>query len=168
MKTNEINFEEHFTEKYKLYGEMLYKIAFLYTHNKADTEDILQDVFTKYFCLKKSFKSDQHEKAWFIRITQNKAIDYARKNKRILSELDNENMINIATNHQPNDIHQDIIKLILKLNDKYKTVIVLHYYYEYSVQDIAKTLNISQDNVKKRLQRARQQLKTDMEDYIND
>ncbi len=168
MKSNEINFDEQFNEKYKQYGEMLFKIAFLYTRNKDDAEDILQDIFTKYFCLKKSFTSPNHEKAWFIRVTQNKSIDYARRNKRTLIELDNENIDKLYTNEQPNDIHQDIIKLIFKLDDKYKTVIILHYYYEYSVQNISKCLNISQDNVKKRLQRARQQLKADMEDYINE
>lgn len=66
--------ENEFEAKYNEYGNMLYKIAFLYLGNASDTEDVLQDVFTKYLCGKYKFKNTEHEKSWFIRVTQNKCL----------------------------------------------------------------------------------------------
>ncbi len=160
-----IDFDSVFTEKYKLYGEMLFKIAFLYTKNSADAEDILQDVFTKFFCLKKEFNSPDHEKAWLIRVTQNKSIDFTRKRKRSLYELIDDVSDTENIGHLQTELQQDLTEKILKLDNKYKTVILLYYYYDYSVCEIAKTLKISTDAVKKRLQRSREQLKLEMEDY---
>lgn len=74
--------ENEFEAKYNEYGNMLYKIAFLYLGNASDTEDVLQDVFTKYLCGKYRFKNSEHEKAWFIRVTQNKCLDYLKKSGR--------------------------------------------------------------------------------------
>ena len=74
--------ETEFEAKYNNYGNMLYKIAFLYLGNASDCEDVLQDVFTKYLCGKAEFKNSEHEKAWFIRVTQNKCLDYLKKSGR--------------------------------------------------------------------------------------
>ncbi len=159
------NFEETFTEKYKLYGDMLYKIAFLYTGNPSDAEDVLQDVFTKFFYIKKDFTSQEHEKAWFIRITQNKSIDYIRKRKGSCELYLEKGETTAETLFSDSDLKEDILSQIAKLDKKYKTVVILYYYYDYSIKDIAGTLKISTEAVKKRLQRSREQLKVEMEDY---
>ncbi len=169
MSKQVLDFDDKFTEKYKLYGEMLYKIAFLYTKNSADTEDILQDIFIKYFSLKKTFSSPEHEKAWFIRITQNKAIDYIRKSHlrdyELNTALEKEQ---ISSDSDTTELKEELFKKLLCLDNKYKTVVVLYYYYDYSTEEIAKTMKISVAAVKKRLQRAREKLKKEMEEYTND
>lgn len=154
--------EKEFDAKYNDYGKMLFKIAFLYVGNSADAEDILQDVFIKYLSGRYSFKDSDHEKAWFIRVTQNKALDFLkRKGRKNISLDDIENFT-----YEKNDNSADILREILALPEKYKSSVILYYYNDYSVEEISKILKISKSAVKMRLKRSREILKTELEDYV--
>lgn len=154
--------ENVFEAKYNEYGNMLYKIAFLYLGNVSDTEDVLQDVFTKYLCGKYKFKNAEHEKAWFIRVTQNKCLDYLKKSGRKNECIDD---VSATATYKNNDMEQDVISKVIALPQKYKSAIILFYYNDYTVEEISKTLKISKSAVKKRLQRGRDILKLELEDY---
>ncbi len=154
--------ESEFETKYNDYGSMLYKIAFLYLSNATDAEDVLQDVFTKYLCGGYQFKDAEHEKAWLIRVTQNKCLDYLRKAGRKTVCIDE---IPLTDSYRQNDLAQDVLSKVIALPKKYKSAIILFYYENYNVEEISKTLKISQSAVKKRLQRGRDILKLELEDY---
>lgn len=154
--------ENEFEAKYNEYGNMLYKIAFLYLGNASDTEDALQDIFTKYLCGKYKFKNTEHEKAWFIRVTQNKCLDYLKKSGRKNECIDD---VPATATYKDNDMEQDVIAKVIALPEKYKSAIILFYYNDYTVEEISKTLKISKSAVKKRLQRGRDILKLELEDY---
>ena len=154
--------ENEFEAKYNEYGNMLYKIAFLYLGNASDTEDALQDVFTKYLCGKYKFKNTEHEKAWFIRVTQNKCLDYLKKSGRKNECIED---VSATATYKSNDMEQDVISKVIALPEKYKSAIILFYYNGYTVEEISKTLKISKSAVKKRLQRGRDILKLELEDY---
>lgn len=154
--------ETEFEAQYNEYGNMLYKIAFLYLGNKSDCEDVLQDVFTKYLTGKYKFKNAEHEKAWFIRVTQNKCLDYLKKSGRKNVSIDD---TEITDTYNYDETAQDIISKVIALPEKYKSAIILYYYNDYSVEEISKTLKISKSAVKKRLQRGRDILKIELEDY---
>ena len=157
------DFEKEFEEKYNSYGSMLYKIAFLYLNSASDAEDVLQEVFSKYLLTRKDFNNKEHEKAWFIRTTQNYCLDTLRKSERKNLDIDDLSVIT-----QPdNDTKQDIERSIIALPPKYKIVIFLHYYSGYSVEEISRILKIGKSAVKKRLQRGREMLKLRLEDYEN-
>ncbi len=66
------------------------------------------------------------------------------------------------------DTSLDIIKRVVALPAKYKTAIILYYYYDYSVSEISQTLKISNSAVKMRLKRGREILKIELEDYENE
>lgn len=159
---NKRDLEKEFESKYNDYGNMLFKIAYLYTGNSADAEDILQDVFMKYLSGKYRFKDEAHEKAWFIRVTQNKSLDYIKRSyaKNILLED-----IDYAVADDGAEA-TDILRKVLELPEKYKSSVILYYYYDYSVKEIAKTLKISVSAVKMRLKRSREILKLELEDYV--
>lgn len=154
--------ENEFEAKYNEYGNMLYKIAFLYLGNASDTEDALQDVFTKYLCGKYKFKNSEHEKAWFIRVTQNKCLDYLKKSGRRNECIDD---VSATATYKDEDLARDVISKVIALPQKYKSAIILFYYNDYTVEEISKTLKISKSAVKKRLQRGRDILKLELEDY---
>ena len=154
--------ENEFEAKYNEYGNMLYKIAFLYLGNASDTEDVLQDVFTKYLCGKYRFKNSEHEKAWIIRVTQNKCLDYLKKSGRKNECIED---VSATATYKNNDMEQDVISKVIALPEKYKSAIILFYYNDYTVEEISKTLKISKSAVKKRLQRGRDILKLELEDY---
>ena len=154
--------ENEFDAKYNDYGNMLYKIAFLYLGNESDTEDVLQDVFTKYLYGNYKFKNSEHEKAWFIRVTQNKCLDYLKKSGRRNECIDD---VPATATYKDEDMEQDVIAKVIALPEKYKSAIILFYYNDYTVDEISKTLKISKSAVKKRLQRGRDILKLELEDY---
>ncbi len=154
--------ENEFEAKYNEYGNMLFKIAFLYLGNASDTEDVLQGVFTKYLCGKYKFKNTEHEKAWFIRVTQNKCLDYLKKSGRKNECIDD---VTVTATYKDEDLEQDVISKVIALPEKYKSAIILFYYNDYTVEEISKTLKISKSAVKKRLQRGRDILKLELEDY---
>lgn len=158
---NQRDLEKEFELVFENYGKMLYKIAFLYLGNKDDAEDVLQEVFIKYLRSSKSFKSCEYEKAWLIRVTQNKCRDLLKSPFRKV--VDYEDMVcSVFSN---NDLQIDIIKQLVLLPPKYKSVVILHYYNEYSVKEISDILKISESAVKMRLKRGREILKLELEDY---
>lgn len=157
----ERDLEQEFEIKYNDYGKMLFKVAYLYLGNSADAEDVLQDVFIKYLSGKYFFKDLEHEKAWFIRVTQNKCLDLLRKSGRKNISIED---ISSATYDENNDT-TEILKKVMELPPKYKSSVILYYYYGYTVEEIAKMLMVSKSAVKMRLARSRELLKIELEDY---
>ena len=150
-------------EKYK---NNIYAVAFNICKNKHDAEDVVQDTFIQYLSHKKDFQSEEHIRAWIIRVAINKA-----KNKNNLffrrNSLSLEDYINTLTFES--DETQELFETVMKLPKKYRIVIHLFYYEDYSVQEIANILKITQSNVKVRLSRGRLLLrKTLKEAWDND
>ena len=152
-----------FDELYEKYGDMLYKIAFLYFGNKHDAEDALQEVFVKAL-LKIPSGTDSHQKAWLIRVTQNQCKDMLKKAKNIDLCIDDV-IVDCVPEHINNERRIDILQKIINLPPKQKIIVILYYYYDYSVSQIASTLKISESNVKVRLKRGRNALKLELEGY---
>ncbi len=154
----------NFEDTYQRYGEMLYRIAFVYTGSPHNAEDILQEVFISLMNNKKEFKSEEHKKAWLIRVTHNKCINMLKSadSKAICTDE-----LNLGDDNSP-EAKIDVIRQISALPVKYKAVIILYYYNDYSVNEIAKALKISKSAVKMRLSRGRELLKIQLEEYSNE
>ena len=148
--------EYEFTEKYHLYKPMIYSIALNYLHNQSDSEDVCQDVFMKYLNSNQEFASLDNEKYWLIRVAINTSITYSKSSWKKKVELDDDK---IGMIKDSDNIDIDMIEAIRKLKNKYKEVIILYYYENIEIKEIANILNISTDNVKKRLERARKEIK---------
>lgn len=154
---------EMLIEKYK---NNIYAVAFNICKNKYDAEDVVQDTFIQYLSQKKDFQSEQHIRAWIIRVAINKAKNknnlFFRRNSLPLEDY-METLI-----FESNESHE-LFEAVMKLPEKYRIVIHLFYYEDYSVQEIADILKITQSNVKVRLSRGRLSLrKTLKEAWDND
>ncbi len=145
-----------FEAVYSKYSDMLYRIALSHLLCKEDAEDAVHDVFIKYMNSVFHFFSEEHEKAWFIRVTVNLCHDMARRRK-IRSHAPLEEALTVFEEAGSGEI----MRQILELEDIYKTPILLHYYEGYSVEETARILRISVSAVKMRLSRAREKLKRD-------
>ena len=148
-------------EKYK---NNIYAVAFNICKNKYDAEDVVQDTFIQYLSHKKDFQSEQHIRAWIIRVAINKA-----KNKNNLffrrNSLPLEDYIETLTFES--DESHELFEAVMKLPEKYRIVIHLFYYEDYSVQEIADILKITQSNVKVRLSRGRLSLRKTLKEAWN-
>lgn len=139
------------------YGDMLFRVAYQYTRNRSEAEDITQDVFVAM--LKKiPFKSEEHLKAWLIRVAINKSINYLKSNRKKVLSLD-EN-IDVATEHSESGEMEEL----LELPEFDRSVIYLYYYEGYSIKEIAKITGKSANSINIRLFRAREKLKTLLEE----
>lgn len=156
---------KEFKTAYDNYGEMLYRIAFVYLANQDDVEDVLQDVFISFLTNLSKFRSEEHKKAWLIRTTQNKSINLLKASSRKNINIED---IQLQGSEAVDDLHIDILKQIISLDEKYKSVVILYYYNDYSVSEIAQILKISKSAVKMRLKRSRELLKIKLEDYENE
>lgn len=148
------------------YKDNLFRIAFNVCKNTADAEDILQDVFIQYHISQKQYENEEHIKAWLIRVTINKAKNitksFWRKNAVPLEEY--MDTLRFETKEAESLFHE-----VMKLSDKYRPVIHLFYYEDYTIAEIARILHISESNVKVRLNRARTKLKEALkEDWDDD
>jgi len=140
---------------YDEYSDMLYRIALTHTADQHDAMDVVQDVFVKYATVKKKFDNALHEKAWLIRVTVNRAHDLSRKNKvRSYTPLDE--VYDLPD--EENNLSLAVREMLESLPEKYKTVLVLHYFEGFSVEETAGILDISVSAVKMRLLRAREVL----------
>ena len=149
--------EKEFEQYYNLYSQELFGIAYSYTRNKSDSEDIIQNVFVKMIVSKKKFKSDKDLKYWLIRLTMNESIDLLRKERKE-NELNEPEMVYTLPDNNTRE-YPDLLYYISKLEDKYRRVIILYYYNNYSNKEIAELLGIKEDNVRKLLERGRNLLK---------
>ena len=152
--------EEEANRAVDLYGDTVRRICMIHLKNKADTEDIFQNVFLKYVLRAAPFDSPEHEKAWIIRVTANACKDLLRSffRSRTVS-LD----VLIETPREMPEDHSDILEAVLALPEKYKDPIYLHYYEGYTAEEIGRILGKNTNTVYTLLTRARQMLKTRLE-----
>ncbi len=149
----------------ELYERSLYAVAFNVCKNAQDAEDVVQDTFLRYFSHKKEFASEEHIKAWLIRVAINRA-------KTRLSQLWRRPTIPLEEYMEslsfPSDEASELFEAVMNLPDKYRVVLHLFYYESYSVQDMADILKITESNVKKRLSRGRAALRETLKEVWND
>lgn len=155
MKRNSLRAEDYeMIEKYSL---MVYRMAYSMVKSPQDADDIHQEVFLKYLGKRPDFESDGHAKAWFLRVTMNMAKNLwktAWRQKVVsLGEIDREEET------EPIQEEDKLIETVKKLSWKYRVVIHLFYYEEYSLEEIAALLKEKPSTVRTRLTRARQKLR---------
>jgi len=156
------------TEIMHKYSDFVRKICFIYLRNYDDVEDVFQDVFIKLLQKSPTFESEEHTKAWLCRVAINKCKDtcksYWRKN--VFSFEDNKEQMQYKPfeNYRENEI----IDVVLSLPTKYKDVIYLFYYEDYSVQQIASLLKQKENTIYSKLHRARKLLKEKLGGDQND
>lgn len=138
------------------YADTVRRICFCHLKNQADTEDVFQNVFLKYMLCDTVFESDEHEKAWILRITINACKDYLKSffRRRIVS-LDTVTEMEAEV---PED-HREVLEAVLSLPGKYKDVIYLHYYEGYSAAEIGRILGKKENTVYSLLSRGRGMLR---------
>ena len=143
-----------FTKLFNDYSQDVMNVAFFYLKNKEDAQDVLMEVFMHL--MNKPPKNENNLKSYILQLTMRKSLDFYRKSSRArFVSLDE----SILSSPETSSEDEEKINLIRSLPDKYRSVIVLFYVEELSIIEIAKTLKISEDATKKRLQRAREILK---------
>lgn len=147
---------------YETYKNTVYRTAFAYCRNKSDAEDITQEVFVKRFSNDYTFENPEHEKAWLIRVTINKCKDLF-KSFRFRFTVPLEECDAVCTTPEESEVYS----AVMELPKKYRMVIHLYYYEEYSIKQIAGITKKSETAVQTQLYRARKMLKDTLGKELN-
>ncbi len=139
-------------EAFNKYSDMVYRLAFARVKNRYDADDILQDVFLRFIKAKHKVNSEEHAKALLIKITINCS-------KSLLGSSWFKKTEPLSENLGVSDETSETLDAVLRLPQKYRTVIHLYYYCGYSIDEIAKILSTKPSTVKSQLYRAREKLK---------
>ena len=138
------------------YADTVRRLCMVHLKNRADTEDIFQTVFLKYVLSSVSFESEEHEKAWIIRVTINACKDMLKSfYRRRTVSLD-------AVIEQPALLPPDnraVLEAVLSLPPQYKDVVYLHFYEDYTAPQISKILGKNVNTVYTIITRSKQMLR---------
>lgn len=143
---------------FRKYADTVYRLAFVRTGSRNDSDDILQEVFLRYIKVWGKMESEEHVKATLIRITVNCSNSLLTSAWFKKTDPLDENISASYANSAESALSE-----VLKLPVKYRTVIHLYYYMGYSVAEIASITKTNPSTVKTRLARARGQLKKTLE-----
>ena len=148
------------------YLKMVYRISFHYFGNREDAEDVSQDVFLKLYSHNTKFESEEELKAWLIRVTTNTCHSYFRNpfRKTEIDEKEIENIVGSSSSEQEIINRKVVMDAVMSLPERYRIVVYLYYYEEYSICQISNTLNIKETTIQTRLSRAREKLKSVLKD----
>ena len=145
----------------RTYADMVYRIACRYVKNLIDADDVFSEVFLVYFKKERTFESEEHRKAWLIRVTINCAKDFLEKRSQ-LQRLCEETLTDGTSSDS--DTYIDLHTAIEQLRPDYREIIKLYYLDGLSVRQIAQVLDKNENTVKTQLHRARAILKTILEE----
>lgn len=147
------------------YRDRLFAAAFQACGNAADAEDAAQEALLRYHTSEKQFESELHIRAWLLRVAincaKNVSRSFWRRNTVPLEDYMDSLEFDSGESRQ-------IFREVMKLPEKYRLVIHLYYYEDYSVAEIGKILALTESNVKVRLSRGRKLLKEALQEVWDD
>ena len=143
------------------FGDTVFRAAFGLVKNPQDAEDVVQETFLQYWSQKREFETEQHVRAWLLRVAINKAKNKTRTffRRNVLPLEDYMERLTFESEESAG-----LFEAVMGLDEKYRIVLHLFYYEDYSVQEIANILHITPGNVKTRLSRGRASLRSTLKE----
>lgn len=171
------NDKDAIAELYQAVYSSMHYTAYHMLQNKENAEDIVQDSFVTCISKINQLQDDEAFVAYICRITSNKSLDFLRKSHREVADIavtdgGEEVVMEIEDLSQNADIEQTvidsekqrmIIEIIDRLPELQRATIMMFYYEDFSISDIAKMMECSDNTVKSRLNYARKYIKSEVE-----
>jgi RNA polymerase sigma-70 factor (ECF subfamily) len=153
------------------YGDDVLRVAYLYVKDMHKAEDVFQEVFIKVFKKYDTFKGNSSEKTWIMRITINVCKDYFKSFwiKRVFLNSDKEDDKESCNDEYSAESlddtiiksieSQELLNEVMNLPIKYKEIIILYYYQQFTTREISEMLKLPEGTIRTRLFRSRELLK---------
>ena len=149
------------------YGDYIARTCYIYLKDWALAEDAVQEVFIKAYKHMSEFRKESSEKTWLTSIAINICKNYVRTSwfRKVQIGIEQIEAYNTLEDELLNQINQsELLKQVMDLPIKYREVILLYYYQDFKINEIAEILGISESSIKMRLNRGRKKLKDDFEE----
>jgi RNA polymerase sigma-70 factor (ECF subfamily) len=157
---------DSYDELMQRHQQNVYRIAFSFAKSEQGAMDISQNIFLKAYENINRFREESQFKTWLTKISYNESQNWVRKNSKHLENIELDNHMNTSNT---SDTQEDeylalenktiLLRSLYGLNTKYRLAIILRYFENYSIREIADTLNCSEGVVKNMLHRSLQKLK---------
>ncbi|MFF2479977.1 RNA polymerase sigma factor [Paenibacillus sp. NPDC058071] len=147
-------------ELYQRHADMVYRLCYIYLKNPVDAEDAVQSIFLKLIKAQTVFNDYEHEKAWLMVTVRNYCNDVYKswwKSRRVA--LDSLPEVPVWEGSEPSG---KVLAKLLSLPEKYKTVLYLYYFEDYSVKEISELLGHKESTIQTQLARGRNRLKINL------
>jgi len=145
-------------EVYERQNRRVYRLAMLYLKNIQDAEDAVQNIFLKFIEKEVVFENEVHETAWFIAVTKNYCKDVLKAFWR--RKVDLGDIPEVSSSEEEG---KALLMKIWKLSAKYREVLYLYYYEEYSIREMSVLLQRKESTIQTQLATARKKLKVEIE-----
>lgn len=155
--------EQILTDCITEHKENIYRLAYSYVKNKEDALDIVQDAICKAMTSIELLKDKSAVKGWFYRIVVNTALDFLRKHKRV-HPMDQEKLEFHASGAEDSYMDIDLVRTLEDLPSKYREVVVLRYFEDLKIEEVADVLHENVNTVKTRLYQALRLLRVRLKD----
>lgn len=139
--------------------EKLYKMAYVYIQNEADALDVFQETVYKALTTIHSLKKDEYFSTWLTRILINTAMALLNKKKKVVPISHEKLESMVGTGHLKQDAHLDLLQAMNEIDEKYRTVLLLRFYEDYTVKQISEFLDDPEGTVKTNIRRGLASLK---------
>ena len=145
--------------------EQMYRTAFTYAKNKEDALDIVSEtVYKAYLCIKK-LKEPRFFNTWLTRILINCSLDYIRKNKKVLS-FEEYSTADEGIEDKNKEEIIDLHNALGKLNESCKSVVILKYFEDLTLSEVAEVLQCPIGTIKTNLHKALNQLRINLKEEV--
>ncbi|MTI49499.1 RNA polymerase sigma factor [Sporosalibacterium faouarense] len=166
-----------FAQLVDMYKNRIFSMAYKYTNDYIESQDLAQEIFLKVYKEIKGFKGNSKLSTWIYRVGVNTCLDWKRKKSKtkltsfdVLDEyLDRMQIEELRdTDKEPErkvidlEKHKEIHKTIYEMSDIYKNVVIMYHFNDMSYEEIAEALDIPKKTVETRLYRARKILKNQL------
>jgi RNA polymerase sigma factor (sigma-70 family) len=156
------------------YKDLVFSLALKVVKNKEEAEEVAQDTFIKVFKSLRQFKGDSKFSTWIYKVAYNTCLDRLKKNKReqhvVSIDEFNTNQIksldNVLDTLEDEERKKAIHDCIQQLPSEDAFLLTLFYFEEQSLEEIAKIVNLTANNVKVKLFRSRKRLTTIFKEQI--
>ncbi|RIX52118.1 RNA polymerase sigma factor [Paenibacillus nanensis] len=152
--------DHEFTEMYERNIDTVYRLCYVLLKNTVDADDAVQSVFLKLYHYGGAFHDREHEKAWLIVTARNTCKDVLKswwRSRRVDMDVLPEKT------YWHNDENQgDVLEKLLRLPEKYKTVLYLYYMEGYSIREMSQILDRKESTLQTQLAKGRERLRMDI------
>lgn len=149
--------------------EKLYRMAFVYMRNEDEALEVFQETLYKAFESISSLKNNDYFSTWLTRILINAAVTLLKKKQKVVPMSNDVLEIMGEAGHAMQDDQLDLLRAMDDMEDKYKTVLLLRFYEDYTIQQISTALDTPEGTVKTNIRRGLALLKKKMKGvYIDD
>lgn len=156
MQIQSLRTDDCFEEVMEEYADMIYRIAYANVRVKADTEDVFQEVWCRYYQKNKTFESEEHRRNWLINVTLKcckKIYSSVRYKRTVLTD----DMSLLREKLPERDF--EIYDAVIRLPERYRIPVYLYYYEGFSVNEISEMMKINASTVRSQMKRGREKLK---------